>query len=103
MSQRRSVALVLTGAVCYGILAAFIKIGYSHGLDPRTISGAQFVVGTILLWGVAIWKRRQIRKPSLAAMFKLMALGTLMGVTGSLYTACMQIVPVSVAVVLLFQ
>ncbi len=103
MSQRRAVGLVLTGAMCYGVLAAFIKIGYSRGLASSTMSGAQFIVGTILLWGFAIWRRRHIQKPSPTAVFKLLALGTLMGMTGSLYTACMQIVPVSVAVVLLFQ
>lgn len=103
MARRYAIGLVLIAAVCYGTLAALTKLGFAHGLHVGQINGVQFIVGTVLLWAAAIWKRELWQKPSLRAVLKLVAVGTLLGATSALYNASIERVPASIAVVLLFQ
>ncbi|MDQ6422197.1 DMT family transporter [Paenibacillus sp. LHD-117] len=103
MAQRYAVLLVVIASVCYGLLATLTKLGLAGGLHVGQINGVQFIFGTILLWGTAIWKHRHWQKPSSRAILKLLAVGTLMGMTSAFYNAAIQFVPASIAVVLLFQ
>lgn len=103
MSQRLAIILVFIGAGCYGLHATISKIGYAHGLDTGQITGIQFIVGAISLWGLAAWKGRKWQRPSRKAALKLMTAGTLAGLTSLLYIASIQTLPASIATVLLFQ
>ncbi|RJX36826.1 DMT family transporter [Paenibacillus pinisoli] len=103
MAPNYAVALVVIASVCYGLLATLTKTGLAGGMNVGQINGVQFIVGTMLLWGTAIWKCRQWHKPSSQAILKLLAVGTFMGMTSAFFNAAIGLVPASIAVVLLFQ
>ncbi|MFF2889858.1 DMT family transporter [Paenibacillus sp. NPDC057967] len=103
MARNSAITLVIIASVCYGLLATLTRTGLAGGMSVGQINGVQFIVGTILLWGTAIWKRRQWRKPSSQAVLKLLAVGTFMGMTTAFFNAAIQLLPASIAIVLLFQ
>ncbi|MCC3375312.1 DMT family transporter [Cohnella sp. REN36] len=105
MSRWLAIAFVLTGAGCYGFVSVLAKLGYTRGLQVGHVNAGQFAAGTLLLWGIAacLGSKGAYKRVTRNAVLKLMAAGTLMGLTGSLLNAAIKLVPASIAIVLLFQ
>ncbi|NEW06978.1 DMT family transporter [Paenibacillus sp. SYP-B3998] len=103
MFRWQAVFLVLVGAASYGFLAAVTKIGYRSGFHLGELIGSQMFVGVIVLWLLALWRNKGKLPFTLPEASKLIAVGTLSGMTGILYYVSIRTIPASLAIVLLFQ
>ncbi|KAF1296960.1 multidrug DMT transporter permease [Enterococcus sp. JM4C] len=93
--------MVFLGGCCYGILSTFVKIAYRSGFSPNTVTGAQYLFGTVLAWFVLLFvKKKPISKRTI---FQLLASGIPFGLTGTFYYQSLQTLNASLAIILLFQ
>jgi drug/metabolite transporter (DMT)-like permease len=95
--------IVLVGAASYGVLATFVKIGYSMGFSVAEVTGSQMFFGALILWVVGLTQFKKWTKPSPKAVLFLLGAGTLSGLTGVFYYTSLQHLPASIAIILLFQ
>lgn len=98
--------LVFLGGASYGGMAAAVKLAYAAGFDWRETITSQALFGVFFfavafLIFLALGKKPETLTPKRIAA--LMALGMNTCVTGSLYNYSLSMLPVSVAIVLLFQ
>lgn len=94
--------LVLMGAISYGILATIVKYANSLGIHISVLTFFQFFVGVVLLVLINIFSK-QADKPRPSSKFRLLAWGTSLGMTTTLYYLSIQYIPVSVGIILLMQ
>lgn len=103
----KNVLLVFLGACSFGILSTFVKIAYSEGYTVGEVTGAQVFFGMSVLWiiygaGKALGffsKSKEKKEP----FWKLMLSGLSTGSVSILYYMCVELIPASIAIILLMQ
>ena len=93
--------LVLLGGCSYGALSTFVKLAYSAGFTSATVTGSQFLMGTLLIWIVALFSKK--KKLALPKIGKLLLSGIPLGLTSLFYYQSLQSLNASLAIIFLFQ
>jgi drug/metabolite transporter (DMT)-like permease len=103
----KGVLLVITGAVCYAVLATLVRLAYNEGYTTTEVIVAQYTLGLLALGIITLVKSRAGKQPAAPAQkydrLKLIIGGTAYGLTGTFYYMSVKYIPVSVCVVLLMQ
>lgn len=102
----KGIALVFLGACSFGILSTFVKLAYQEGYTLGDVTGTQVLFGFVLLWLIAGLRQLLGGKgaaSTLSEKIKLAAMGTSTGLVSIFYYKCVQMVPASVAILLLMQ
>lgn len=99
--------LVFLGACSYGILSTIVKLAYSAGFNVGEVTGSQAFLGVVGLWAMVAFKaigQANAYKiiPAKKALRILLA-GIPSGATSIFYYQCVQYLPASMAILLLFQ
>ncbi|WP_240688902.1 DMT family transporter [Ammoniphilus sp. YIM 78166] len=102
MNYWKSIVFVLGGASCYGILSTMVKTAYSQGFSPADVTGSQMFFGALILTLLVLITGR-MEKISWKSGNCLTIAGMFVGLTGIFYYSALQLLPASIAVVLLFQ
>lgn len=93
---------VLLGAMSYGVLATIVKYANGLGIHTSVLTFFQFLIGSIVLISIFIANKAPFNFKKISA-FKLMAWGSSLGLTSTLYYLAIQYIPVSVGIILLMQ
>jgi drug/metabolite transporter (DMT)-like permease len=93
---------VLLAGACYGTISTITKLAYLDGFTPAEIT-FQVVVGCFLLWLLSIRHWKQLRNTSKKTLGKVLLSGVPFGFTEVCYTFCLDKIPATIAVILLFQ
>jgi drug/metabolite transporter (DMT)-like permease len=93
--------LVLLGGCSYGTLSTFVKLAYAAGFTSAAVTGSQFLMGTLLIWIVALFSKK--KKLSLPKIGKLLISGIPLGLTSLFYYQSLQSLNASLAIIFLFQ
>ncbi|MEJ2881105.1 EamA family transporter [Pedobacter sp. GR22-6] len=98
---------VLSGAISYGILATIVKYSNHLGIHTSVLTFMQFSVGVMFLVIFTQFKNKSLNIPPAKSngksIAKLLAFGTSLGLTSSLYYLSIQFIPVSLGIILLMQ
>jgi drug/metabolite transporter (DMT)-like permease len=93
--------IVFLGGCSYGVLSTFVKLAYSAGFTVTQVTGSQYLLGTLLIWGVALFSKK--KKLTLPQIGKLLLSGIPVGLTGVFYYQSLQTLDASLAIIFLFQ
>lgn len=93
--------LVFLGGCCYGALSTFVKLAYHAGYTAAEVTGSQYLLGTLLIWMIAIFSKK--KKLTLTKIGKLLLSGIPLGLTGVFYYQSLQTLHASLAIIFLFQ
>ncbi|MEH7010053.1 DMT family transporter [Neobacillus niacini] len=93
--------LVLLGGCCYGALSTFVKLAYAAGFTSSAVTGSQLLMGTLLIWILAIFSKK--KKLTLPKIGKLLLSGIPLGLTSLFYYQSLQTLNASLAIIFLFQ
>jgi drug/metabolite transporter (DMT)-like permease len=93
--------IVFLGGCCYGVLSTFVKLAYSAGFTVTQVTGSQYLLGTLLIWVVALFSKK--KKLTLPKIGKLLLSGIPLGLTGVFYYQSLQTLDASLAIIFLFQ
>jgi drug/metabolite transporter (DMT)-like permease len=93
--------IVFLGGCCYGLLSTFVKLAYSAGFTVTEVTGGQYFFGTVLIWILVLFTKKQ--KLALSQTFKLLLSGIPFGLTGVFYYQSLQTLNASLAIIFLFQ
>lgn len=108
MEKTKGVIAVFLGAASFGILSTFVKKSYALGFNLGEVTGVQALFGMLFLWlllgVILIFNKSYFTKyPSRTAKWKVLISGISTGAVSILYYKCVQLVPASLAIVLLMQ
>jgi drug/metabolite transporter (DMT)-like permease len=100
--------LVFLGACSFGVLSTFVKLAYGEGYALGEVSGVQVLFGMLILWGLffsgkAAGLIRERPKQKNDPVWKLIVSGFSSGTVSIVYYKCVELVPASIAIVLLMQ
>ncbi|MCX8585050.1 MULTISPECIES: DMT family transporter [unclassified Gilliamella] len=100
--------LVFLGACSFGVLSSIVKTAYQSGYTLGQVTGVQCFLGMLILWGIHLivktLKQPKIKnKKTLTPKWKVCAVGIFPGLVGICYYQCVQLVPASIAIILLMQ
>ncbi len=98
--------MVFAGGACYGANASCYKLAYSAGFSSSQMMAAQILFAFLafaVAVGIGILRGNKWSKLSLKDMAKLALLGTLSATTSLFYCYSMSVLPVPLALTLLFQ
>lgn len=100
--------LVFLGACSFGVLSSIVKTAYKSGYTLGQVTGVQCFLGMLILWGIHLivktLKQPKIEnKKTLTSKWKVCAVGIFPGLVGICYYQCVQLVPASIAIILLMQ
>lgn len=105
--MRKNILLVFLGACSFGILSTFVKIAYSEGYTVGEVTGVQVFFGMSLLWIIygtgkvlGFFNKDKGKKEP---FWKLLVSGLSTGSVSILYYMCVQLIPASIAIILLMQ
>lgn len=93
--------IVFLGGCCYGVLSTFVKLAYSAGFTVKEVTESQYLLGTLLIWMVALFSKK--KKLTLPNIGKLLLSGIPVGLTGVFYYQSLQTLDASLAIIFLFQ
>jgi drug/metabolite transporter (DMT)-like permease len=93
--------IVFLGGCCYGVLSTVVKLAYSKGFTMSQVTGSQLIIGTIILWLIVLFTKKQ--KLKLGQIAKMLVSGIPVGLTGVFYYQSLQTLDASLAIVFLFQ
>jgi drug/metabolite transporter (DMT)-like permease len=93
--------IVFLGGCCYGVLSTFVKLAYAAGFTVKEVTGSQYLLGTLLIWMVALFSKK--KKLTLPKIGKLLLSGIPVGLTGVFYYQSLQTLDASLAIIFLFQ
>lgn len=104
----KNALFVLLGACSFGVLSTFVKIAYSQGYTLGQVTGVQAFFGMLLLWilfGISkatslIPRKEKTRREPI---WKLVASGISTGAVSICYYKSVELVPASIAIILLMQ
>ncbi|MGN0002340.1 MAG: EamA family transporter [Sphingobacterium composti] len=107
MKQFQGAIAVFIGAASFGILSTFVKKAYAAGFSLGEVTGVQAMLGMLILWIIFIimkickvdFSKYQRKTP----FWKIGIAGISTGIVSVLYYKCVELVPASVAIVLLMQ
>lgn len=105
-ARAKAVVLVFFGGACYGFNATCYKLSYSWGFTSAQIAAAQMwaafaLFALLLLFEFA--KGKRWAKIGRTDTLKLIGIGAVTCVTSIFYTYAMSVLPVALALTLLFQ
>ena len=107
MERIRGAIAVFIGAASFGILSTIVKKAYAAGFTLGEVTGVQVLMGMLFLWILfGLQKIKGISKdhyPSLTAKWKVILAGVSTGAVSVLYYKCVQLMPASIAIILLMQ
>ncbi|KFA59393.1 multidrug transporter [Gilliamella sp. Choc4-2] len=102
--------LVFLGACSFGVLSSIVKTAYKAGYSLGEVTGIQCFLGMIILWSIHLFVKKisktkidQSTKKPLTKKWKVCSVGIFPGLVGICYYQCVQLVPASIAIVLLMQ
>lgn len=102
--------LVFLGACSFGVLSSIVKTSYKAGYTLGEITGVQCFLGMLILWGIHIIvrflkksKNSSTKKHQSTKKWKVCIVGVFPGLVGICYYQCVQLVPASIAIILLMQ
>lgn len=101
--------LVFLGACSFGILSSIVKTAYKAGYSLGEVTGVQCFFGMLILWGLYFIFRkpnkRDVISPSnkFNEKWRVCLIGIFPGLVGIFYYQCVQLVPASIAIILLMQ
>ena len=104
----KNALLVLIGACSFGILSTFVKLAYEEGYTLGEVTGVQVFFGMVVLWilfflGKATGFIKSRPKEEKDAVWKLIISGFSTGLVSISYYKCVELVPASIAIILLMQ
>lgn len=99
---------MLLGACSFGILSSFVKLAYEKGYTLGEITGVQVFFGMMGLWaiyfvGKATGIVKERTKAKKTPIWKLLVSGFSTGMVSIVYYKCVELVPASIAIILLMQ
>ncbi|WP_286767036.1 MULTISPECIES: EamA family transporter [Sphingobacterium] len=108
MEKLKGALAVFFGASSFGILSTFVKKAYGKGLNLGEVTGIQVLFGMLILWLIYIiiklFSAKSFHSSSKkSSWIKILISGTSTGLVSILYYKCVQLVPASLAIVLLMQ
>ncbi|WP_293934315.1 EamA family transporter [Sphingobacterium sp. UBA6645] len=106
MNKTQGAIAVFLGAASFGILSTFVKKAYEQGYSLGEVTGIQAFLGALILWILWIVVARtksQKKYPAKSSKWKIILAGVSTGTVSILYYKCVQLVPASLAIVLLMQ
>lgn len=101
--------LVFLGAASFGILSSIVKTAYKSGYTVGQITGVQTLFGMIILWGLYLLSKKKNDAKNTTSVTKknqkwqVCLVGIFPGLVGIFYYQCVQLVPASIAIILLMQ
>ena len=106
-SKTKHIIFVLLGAISYGVLSTFVKLVYGEGFTLGQIVFSQAGIGCLVLW-LLVFLKKLINKEyrinfNRSDSIKLILTGIPIGLTSIIYYKCVQEIPASMAILLLFQ
>ena len=104
--RARSVAFVFFGGACYGFNATCYKLAYAAGFSSAQITAAQVWFGLAFFVAMLVFDALRHKSWShigCANTLKLLGVGAVTCATSIFYTYAMSVLPVPVALTLLFQ
>lgn len=107
MKRFQGALAVFIGAASFGVLSTFVKKAYAAGFSLGEVTGLQAMLGMLILWIIFIFMK--IRKVDFSnysrktPFWKIIIAGISTGVVSVFYYKCVQLIPASVAIVLLMQ
>ncbi|KHE69362.1 DMT family transporter [Halobacillus sp. BBL2006] len=99
----KGIALVLLGAASFGFTPIFVKTGFAYGYTLGQLNIAQMLVAILILWGLSLVKKLNVKELRKEEILKVIATGTTVGLTSIFYYGAMQYLSASLAIILLFQ
>ena len=106
MNKTKGAIAVFLGAASFGILSTFVKKAYEQGFSLGEVTGIQALLGALFLWilWLLVRNRQKIEnKPPKTPLWKILLSGVSTGLVSILYYKSVQLVPASLAIVLLMQ
>lgn len=108
MERIKGVTAVVLGAASFGILSTFVKKAYAQGFTLAEVTGIQALLGLFLLWAIigVIFVTNTAyfsRYASTSAKWHMVLSGLSTGAVSILYYKSVQLVPASLAIILLMQ
>ncbi|NGM62897.1 DMT family transporter [Sphingobacterium sp. SGG-5] len=105
MERLRGAIAVFIGAASFGILSTFVKLAYAENFTLAEVTGVQVLFGAMILWllyGVISLKKTKTHTKRTSKV-KILLAGISTGAVSILYYKCVELVPASIAIVLLMQ
>jgi len=107
MKRFQGALAVFIGAASFGVLSTFVKKAYAAGFSLGEVTGVQAMLGMLILWIIfiimKIGKVDFSKYPRKTPFWKIVIAGISTGIVSVLYYKCVQLVPASIAIVLLMQ
>ncbi len=108
MDKIKGIIAVSIGAASFGILSTFVKKAYAQGFTLGEVTGVQALFGMLLLWLALLVIYVSYRKyfqqyERKSNRWTILLSGISTGAVSLLYYKCVQLVPASLAIVLLMQ
>lgn len=106
MSKFKGSLAVLVGAASFGVLSTIVKKAYESGFTLGEVTGSQAFVGALLLWIAYFLSRRSVTytgHTSAHPTWLVYLAGFSTGAVSILYYRCVELVPASIAIILLMQ
>jgi drug/metabolite transporter (DMT)-like permease len=96
--------LVLLAGSSFGFVSSIMKIGYNQGFTVQQATDAQYLVGVLVLWLIALLRPGQKTFPkSMKQWLVLLVIGLSGAGTSYTYYIALTHLPASLGIVLLFQ
>lgn len=94
----------MVGASSYGFLSPVIKLAYQSGFSDAQVTASQIIWGTILTWGILLFRPKDWTNPFRGPWLRLAFIGIFgLAMTTVVLNFALHYLPVSFSVVLLFQ
>lgn len=107
MERFRGAAAVFIGAASFGILSTFVKKAYALEFTLAEVTGVQVLFGMLFLWILFLLKSFSPAPQKLyakrTAKWKILLAGFSTGIVSILYYKSVELVPASIAIILLMQ
>lgn len=106
MNKLKGAIAVFIGAASFGILSTFVKKAYATGATLGEVTGIQALLGMLILWSLYFIigsKKEQKQYPKTSKKWKILLAGVSTGAVSILYYKSVELVPASIAIVLLMQ
>ncbi len=106
MGKFKGAIAVFVGAASFGILSTFVKKAYSSGYSLGEVTGIQAFLGMVILWClhfVLNRKKNNPKYPQISKKWIILLSGFSTGAVSILYYKTVELVPASIAIVLLMQ
>src|SRR5690606_8933484 len=104
----KGVVAVVLGAASFGILSTFVKKAYEQGFTLGEVTGIQSLFGLLILWlliGILLLTNKNYfaRYSATSPRWQIIISGLSTGAVSILYYKSVQLVPASLAIILLLQ